>query len=59
MAYDILKFPDFNPADIWKAKKFLKQYVYHTPLLYSANLSRRTGCQVYLEDGMLANPGLF
>ncbi len=49
MLYDILKFPDFNPADIWKAKKFLKQYINHTPIIYSPNLSRRTGCHVYLK----------
>lgn len=49
MVSNSLKFPDFNPPDIWKAKKFLKPYIFHTPILYSPNLSRRTGCHVYLK----------
>ena len=42
-------YPAFNPTDIWKARQFLKSYVLHTPLVYSPNLSARTGCQVYLK----------
>jgi threonine dehydratase len=47
MRFSNLDHPRFGPSDIWKARRRLQHAVWHTPLVFSPALSRRTNNQVY------------
>jgi len=40
---------DFDPMEIWKARKRLEPHIYRTPLIHSPGLSARTGNNIYLK----------
>jgi threonine dehydratase len=49
MSLSVLQTTDFRPSDIWIARTRLKDLILRTPLLFSAALSRKAGCQIYLK----------
>lgn len=49
MQLPISKTTGFQTTDIWNARAQLKDLVLRTPLLFSSELSRRTGCQIFLK----------
>jgi threonine dehydratase len=50
---------DITSRDIWKAKQRIANYVTRTPLVYSPELSERTGANIYLKLENLQEIGAF
>lgn len=46
-------------ADVWRAYKFLKPTIHHTPLSYSRTMSEMTGAEVYLKCEHMQKSGAF
>ena len=45
----IIPHADFDPLEIWKARKRLEPHIYRTPLIHSPGLSEKTGNNIYLK----------
>lgn len=56
-AYDLTT--SVTIADIWRAYKFLKPIIHHTPLSPSHTLSQMTGADVYLKCEHMQRSGAF
>ncbi|MBR5468048.1 MAG: pyridoxal-phosphate dependent enzyme, partial [Firmicutes bacterium] len=50
---------DITSRDIWKAKQRIAPYITRTPLVYSPELSEKTGANVYLKLENLQAIGAF
>ncbi len=46
-------------ADVWRAYKFLKPLIHHTPLSHSRTMSELTGAEVYLKCEHMQRSGAF
>jgi threonine dehydratase len=56
-AYDLTT--SVTIADIWRAYKFLKPIIHHTPLSPSRTLSQMTGADIYLKCEHMQRSGAF
>ena len=54
-----MKVKDISARDIWAAKKRIAPYITRTPLVYSPELSERTGANIYLKLENLQAIGAF
>ena len=50
---------DFDPIEIWKARKRLEPHIVRTPLVYSPGLSALTGNNIYLKPECWQKCGCF
>ena len=44
-----MKVKDITARDIWAARKRIAPYITRTPLVYSPELSEKTGANIYLK----------